>query len=93
MARRKKKQKKETAVGLPWRLRQLLLGAVIGLAWGVLLWIFGGLVNGEFELRPLILVSFASAMIGGGVASVFALFTAKERGERVFPRLPYRRRP
>ena len=92
MARRKKKQK-ETTVGLPWRLRQLLLGAVIGLIWGVVLWVFGGLVNGEFELRPLILISIASAMIGGGVASVFALFGAKERGERVFPRLPYRRRP
>jgi outer membrane protein assembly factor BamB len=31
--------------------------------------------------------------IGGGVASVFGIFAARKRGERVTPRGPYRRKP
>ncbi|MDH3226978.1 MAG: hypothetical protein OEM67_07820 [Thermoleophilia bacterium] len=76
---------------MPWRIKLLLVGVVLGLLWGVILWFVGSLSNGEFELYPLVLTLFAAGAIGGGVAAIFGTFTAREKGEKIFAKSPYRR--
>ena len=64
--------------------------ALLGAAWGVVMWLFFSLTR-DAGGRDLIYIAGTSAMIGGGVAAIFGTFTARKRGERLFPRLPYRR--
>lgn len=75
---------------LPPRFIALCIGAAVGAVWGLLMWgIFA--LSQDAGGRDLAYIVFTSAMIGGGVAAVFGTFGARKRGERLFPRLPYRR--
>ena len=76
---------------MPWRAKLVLIGVGIGLLWGVALWVLGGIVNDAFEVRSLLLTLFAAGAIGGGVAAAFGAFSARERGEKIMPKSPYRK--
>ena len=90
MAKRKSRSPANERLALPPRFLNLLVGAAIGAVWGVLMWLFFSLTQ-DAGGRDLIYIAGTSAMIGGGVAALFGTFGAKKRGERLFPRLPYRR--
>ncbi len=93
MAKRNKRAKEERPE-IPWRIKMLLVGVVLGLFWGTLLWVIASLSNGDFEFFSLVLTLFAAGAIGGGVAAIFGTFTAKSKGEKIFksPYRKYRRR-
>jgi hypothetical protein len=91
--RNRRKQRPETfkeRFALPPRFVALVIGAAIGAAWGVLMWVFFSLTQ-DAGARDLIYIAGTSAMIGGGVAAIFGAVGARKRGERLFPRSPYRR--
>jgi hypothetical protein len=90
MGKAKTRRSRRERFALPPRFINLLVGAGIGAAWGVLTWIFFSL-TGDAGGRELIYIVGTSAMIGGGVAAMFGTVGARRRGERLFPRLPYRR--
>lgn len=75
---------------MPPRLKTLFMGAAIGAAWGVVIWLLAG-IGGDPSGRLLAIQMITLAMIGGGVAAIFETFAARKRGERLFPKLPYRR--
>jgi hypothetical protein len=79
------------ASGLPPRIQQLLLGAAIGAAWGVVLWVISQFTGSDNGVAALAYVVLVCAMIGGGVAAVFGGNQARKRGERVLPRFRRRR--
>jgi hypothetical protein len=85
-----KKVERDEAVGrkpLP-RPVQLALGIALGFAWGTVMWLITGAQHG---LRLWLYLAISMAMIGGGVAAFFGVFGAARRGERISPRLPWRR--
>jgi hypothetical protein len=90
MGKAKSRRNARDRFALPPRFLNLLVGAAIGAAWGLIMWIFFSL-TGDAGGRELIYVVGTSAMIGGGVAAMFGTVGAKRKGERLFPRLPYRR--
>ena len=67
---------------------QLAVGVALGFAWGTVMWLITGAEHG---VRLWLYLAISMAMIGGGVAAFFGAFGAKRRGERVSPRLPWRR--
>jgi hypothetical protein len=77
---------------LPPRLGAVFVGVLIGAAWGTLLWLLRGLGDADHSAGALAFLVISLGMIGGGVAAIFGTFGAHRRGERLFPRLPYRRR-
>ena len=77
---------------LPTRVAILLTGAGLGAAWGSVMWLIFELAGRESGVRGWAYLAITLAMIGAGVAAVFGANTARKRGERVAPRLPYRRR-
>ena len=90
MGKHKQRGRAEERLSLPPRFLHLLAGAAIGGAWGLVMWLFFSLTQ-DAGGRDLIYIAGTSAMIGGGVAAIFGTFGARKRGERLFPRLPYRR--
>jgi hypothetical protein len=79
--------------GIPWRVRLVLLGILIGVGWAVVMWLLTTAIGQDSGVRGLLYLMLTLGMIGGGVASVFGIFAARKRGERVTPRGPYRRKP
>ena len=90
MSKRKQRGPAKERNALPPRFLNLVAGAAIGAAWGLLMWLFFSLTQ-DADGRDLVYIAGTSAMIGGGVAAIFGTFGARKRGERLFPRLPYRR--
>jgi hypothetical protein len=77
---------------LPPRLVVLGTGALLGAIWGTVMWAIFELAGQESGARGWAYLALTMAMIGGGVAAIFGANAARKRGERVTPRLPYRRR-
>jgi hypothetical protein len=67
----------------PSRLAVIVTGALIGLAWGSLMWLALGRGSG---LRGWVFLGLTMAMIGCGVAALFGAVAVRRRGERVAPR-------
>jgi hypothetical protein len=70
----------------------LLTGAGLGAAWATVLWLIFELAGRDSGLRGWAYLAITLAMIGAGVAALFGANAARKRGERISPRLPYRRR-
>lgn len=66
------------------RLRWVLYGLLLGLAWGTVMWAVTGASGG---VRVWLYLSLTMAMIGGGVAAIFGAMSARRRGERISPRI------
>lgn len=77
---------------LPSRVLVLATGVLLGLAWGSVMWLIFELAGRDSGVRGWAYLAVTMAMIGGGVAAVFGASSARKRGERVAPKLPYRRR-
>ena len=77
---------------LPPRLVALVTGVALGAVWGAVMWLIFEVAGRDSGGRGLAYLVITVAMIGGGVAAIFGASAARKRGERVFPRLPYRRR-
>ena len=77
---------------LPSRLAVLATGVVLGAAWGSVMWLIFEAAGRDSGMRGWAYLAITMAMIGGGVAAIFGASAARKRGERVAPRLPYRRR-
>jgi hypothetical protein len=75
----------------PSRLITVAVGALIGFAFGSLMWLITGLQGG---VRVWAYLAITTAMIGCGVSAAFGAAGARKRGERISPRvrLPFRRR-
>jgi hypothetical protein len=75
----------------PARLLTVAVGALIGFAFGSLMWLITGLQGG---VRVWAYLAITTAMIGCGVSAAFGAAGARKRGERISPRvrLPFRRR-
>ena len=72
------------------RVLQVLMGAILGFAWGSILWLIKGQQGGP---RIWLYIALTSAMIGCGVAAIFGARIVRRQGERVSPRAPrFRRR-
>jgi hypothetical protein len=83
----------ETAEGrVPSRLLVVATGVVLGAVWGSVMWLIFEVAGRESGARGWAYLAITMAMIGGGVAALFGANAARKRGERVAPRLPYRRR-
>ena len=76
----------------PNRVAILLMGVVLGAAWGTVMWLIFELSGQESGLRGWAYLTITIAMLGGGVAAFFGAVGASRRGERVTPRLVGRRR-
>jgi hypothetical protein len=74
-------------------VRLVLLGVVIGVGWAIVMWLLTTALGQESGVRGLLYLMLTLGMVGGGVASVFGVFGARKRGERVMPRGIYRRKP
>jgi hypothetical protein len=77
---------------VPSRLLVLLTGVVLGAAWGSVMWLIFEAAGRDSGVRGWAYLAVTMAMIGGGVAAIFGANAARKRGERVSPKLPYRRR-
>jgi hypothetical protein len=77
---------------LPPRLAAVATGVVLGAVWGSVMWLIFEAAGRESGLRGWVYLAITVGMIGGGVAAIFGASAARKRGERVTPRLPYRRR-
>lgn len=88
MARRARKRERPA---LPPRLAAIFVGVLIGALWGVVLWLLSGIGDDALVVAELAFLVVSLGMIGGGVAAIFGTVGAQRRGERIFPRLPYRR--
>lgn len=77
---------------LPPRVVILLTGAALGLAWGSVMWLIFELAGRDSGARGWAYIAITTAMIGAGVAAIFGANSARKRGERVAPKMPYRRR-
>lgn len=69
------------------RLGIVLLGALLGAAWGVAMWGLTSLLGQESGVRGLIYLALTMAMIGCGVAAFFGAVGVHRRGERVSPKI------
>jgi len=76
----------------PSRMAVLATGVVLGAVWGSLMWLIFELAGRESGPRGWAYLALTMAMIGGGVAAIFGAGSARRRGERVAPRLPFGRR-
>ena len=76
----------------PDRLKIVGLGALLGFAWGTVLWAATSALGQASGFAGWVYIALTTAMIGGGVGGMFGAVQAKKRGERVWPRLPFRRR-
>jgi len=74
------------------RLVILVVGWLIGFAWGSVMWVVTGMTDG---VQGWAFIAITTAIIGFGVAAFFGATQAKQRGERIGPRLrprlPFRR--
>jgi hypothetical protein len=70
--------------GINPRAIKVLVGALIGLVWGTVMWLILGQDGGG---RGWIYVAMTTAMIGSGVAAFFGAFEARKRGERIGPKI------
>ena len=77
---------KGTVKSPPSRLVLLGVGALLGFAWGSIMWGIAELLGRDSGLRGWIYIAFTVAMLGAGVAAIFGTFGARRRGERVMPR-------
>jgi hypothetical protein len=77
---------------LPPRVTLLLTGAALGAAWGSVMWLIFELAGRDSGARGWAYIAITTAMIGAGVAAIFGANAARKRGERVSPKMPYRRR-
>ena len=92
MAKRSQTPSPVTQRRLPARLVALVTGVALGAVWGAVMWLIFEVAGRDSGGRGLAYLVVTMAMIGGGVAAIFGASAARKRGERVFPRLPYRRR-
>jgi hypothetical protein len=76
----------------PQRLALLGLGALLGGAWGSVMWLLFELGGQESGARGWAYIAITMAMLGAGVAAIFGTVGAKRRGERIGPRLRFGRR-
>ena len=76
---------------LPPRLLALFIGAGIGALWGAVMWGIGLMLGHDYTASTLLYLMITTAMIGGGVASVFGALNARKKGEKVMPKSPYRK--
>jgi hypothetical protein len=76
---------------LPPRVVGLLTGVALGAVWGLVMWGIFELAGRDSGGRGLAYLVITMAMIGGGVAAIFGISGARRRGERITPRLPYRK--
>ena len=92
LARRRRRGAKSGIQPSYERVKLFLFGAVLGFAWGSLLWVITGRSTGAAGWAYF---AITCAMIGGGIGGIWAATQARRRGERVTPkiRLPFRRRP
>jgi hypothetical protein len=77
---------------LPPRITLLLTGAGLGAAWGSVMWLIFEVAGRDSGASGWAYLTITLALIGAGVAAIFGANAARKRGERVTPRLPYRRR-
>ena len=77
---------------MPSRVLVLATGAVLGLAWGSVMWLIFEAAGRDSGVRGWAYLAVTMAMIGGGVAAIFGANAARKRGKRIAPKLPYRRR-
>jgi hypothetical protein len=66
------------------RLRWVVWGFVLGLAWGTIMWAITGATGG---FTVWLYIALTTAMIGGGVAAIFGAMNARKKGERISPRI------
>ncbi len=66
------------------RLRWVIYGFLLGLAWGTLMWAITGATGGW---KVWLYIALTMAMIGGGVAAIFGARNARKKGERISPRI------
>ena len=66
------------------RLRMVLIGFMLGLALGSLMWVLRGSEGG---CKVWLYIALTTAMIGAGVAAVFGAIGARSRGELISPRI------
>lgn len=66
------------------RLRWVLWGVLLGLAWGTIMWAITGATGG---VTVWLYISITTAMLGGGVAALFGAMNARKKGERISPRI------
>jgi hypothetical protein len=77
---------------IPPRIAILGLGVLLGAAWGSVMWMIFEVAGRETGVRGWGYLALTMAMIGGGVAAIFGANAARRRGERISPKIPYRRR-
>jgi hypothetical protein len=70
----------------------LCVGALLGAVWGTIMWGLFELFGQDSGLRGWGYLAITMAMIGAGVAAIFGANAARQRGERVTPRLRSGRR-
>lgn len=76
---------------IPPRILGLATGVLLGAVWGAVMWGIFELAGRDSGLRGLGYLVLTMAMIGGGVAAFFGISGARRRGEKISPKLPYRR--
>ena len=68
--------------GINPRAVQVALGALLGFAWGTIMWLIMGQDGGA---RLWIYIAMTTAMLGCGVAAFFGAASARKRNERISP--------
>jgi hypothetical protein len=76
----------------PSRMATLGVGVLLGAVWGSVMWLIAELAGRDSGPRGWAYLALTMAMIGGGVAAIFGASSARRRGERISPRLPFGRR-
>jgi len=71
----------------PARIAILGLGALLGGAWGSVMWLIFELAGQESGARGWAYLAITMAMVGAGVAAIFGTVGAKRRGERIGPKM------
>jgi hypothetical protein len=94
LARRRQRGGNRIAGPSNERIKLLLLGALLGFAWGSVLWGITSAAGQGTGAAGWAYFALTCAMIGGGIGGIFAAAQARRRGERMTPRirLPFRRR-
>lgn len=73
------------------RFAVVLSGVALGVAWGSIMWLIFELTGSESGLRGWAYLAISIGMLGGGVAAFFGATGARKRGERLTPRVRFRR--
>jgi hypothetical protein len=76
---------------IPPRILGLFIGVALGAVWGLVMWGIFELAGRDSGGRGLAYLVITMAMIGGGVAAFFGISGARKRGEKIAPKMPYRR--